>query len=94
MELMWVGLGLMAQVMFSMRFIIQWIASEQAGVSIVPEAFWYFSFASGLMLFLYAVYRMDPVFIIGQSTGLFIYSRNIYLIWKAKANKRALFAGE
>ncbi len=67
--------------MFSMRFIIQWIASERARASIVPEAFWYFSFCGGLMLFIYAIHRMDPVFILGQGIGLFIYSRNIYFIW-------------
>lgn len=86
----------MAQSMFSMRFIIQWIASERARQSIVPEAFWYFSFIGGLMLFIYALHRMDPVFIMGQGTGLFIYSRNIYLIWKAKQEpqEQAVFAGE
>lgn len=84
MELLWLTVGLSAQAMFSMRFIIQWIASEKAKRSVVPETFWYFSFVGGFMLFLYAVHRMDPVFIIGQGTGLFIYSRNIYLIWKEK----------
>lgn len=87
-ELIWLSLGLAAQAMFSMRFIIQWIASERAQKSIVPEAFWYFSFAGGFMLFIYALHRMDPVFIIGQGTGLFIYSRNIYLIWKNKIFSR------
>ncbi len=87
-ELLWLSLGLGAQAMFSMRFIIQWIASERAKKSIVPETFWYFSFVGGFMLFIYALHRMDPVFIIGQGTGLFIYSRNIYLIWKNKVFSR------
>ncbi len=87
-ELLWLSLGLGAQAMFSTRFIIQWIASERAKKSIVPEAFWYFSFVGGFMLFMYALHRMDPVFIIGQGTGLFIYSRNIYLIWKNKVFSR------
>lgn len=87
-ELLWLSLGLGAQAMFSTRFIIQWIASERAKKSIVPEAFWYFSFVGGFMLFIYALHRMDPVFIIGQGTGLFIYSRNIYLIWKNKVFSR------
>ena len=85
-ELIWVAVGLLAQLMFSMRFIVQWIASEKARASIVPETFWYFSIAGGLLLLAYAIYRADPVFIIGQATGLVIYARNIYFIW---TNKRA-----
>jgi len=84
MELVWIGIGLFAQAMFSMRFLIQWIATERARASIVPETFWYFSFAGGLLLLSYAIYRLDPVFIIGQATGLVIYSRNIYFIWLGK----------
>ncbi len=87
-ELIWLAVGFSAQAMFSMRFIIQWIASERARQSIVPEAFWYFSFAGGLMLFIYAVYRMDPVFMLGQGTGLFIYARNIYFITSVKRKNR------
>ncbi len=83
-ELVWLGIGLFAQLMFSMRFLIQWIATERARASIVPETFWYFSFVGGLMLLSYAIHRMDPVFIIGQATGLIIYSRNIYFIWQGK----------
>lgn len=95
-ELLWLAVGLLAQAMFSMRFIIQWIASERARRSVVPELFWYFSFAGGLMLFVYALHRMDPVFIIGQGTGLFIYSRNIYLNWqnKYKENQDVAIAGD
>jgi lipid-A-disaccharide synthase-like uncharacterized protein len=84
-ELIWLGIGMVAQLMFSMRFLLQWIASERARRSIVPEVFWYFSFAGGFMLFAYAIYRMDPVFIIGQGSGLFIYARNIQLIWRHRA---------
>lgn len=84
-ELIWLGVGFAAQLMFSLRFIVQWVASERARASIVPEVFWYFSFAGGLMLLIYAIYRMDPVFILGQATGLLIYSRNIYFIWRARA---------
>ena len=83
-ELIWLTIGFSAQAMFTMRFVIQWIASERARRSIVPETFWYFSFAGGLMLFIYAIYRMDPVFILGQGSGLFIYARNIFFIWRAK----------
>lgn len=70
--------------MFSMRFIIQWVASEKARASIIPEVFWYFSFSGGVLLLAYAIYRVDPVFILGQATGLAIYSRNIYFIWLGK----------
>jgi len=84
LELSWLAVGFLAQAMFSMRFLTQWIASERARQSVMPEVFWYYSFAGGLMLFVYAIYRMDPVFILGQGTGLFIYSRNIYFIWSAK----------
>ena len=83
-ELVWLGIGFLAQLMFSMRFIIQWIASERAKRSIVPEAFWYFSLAGGAMLFAYAIYRVDPVFMLGQGLGLFIYARNLQLILTAK----------
>lgn len=85
-EIVWLCVGFLAQLMFSMRFIIQWIASERAKRSIVPEAFWYFSLFGGLMLFAYAIYRVDPVFMLGQGMGLFIYARNLQLILKAKAS--------
>ncbi len=76
----WVVFGLSAQMMFMMRFIVQWLASERAGRSVVPIAFWYFSLAGGVMLLSYAVYRRDPVFVLGQSLGLLIYLRNLWLI--------------
>ena len=79
-EFWWVMVGLSGQVMFSMRFIIQWLSSERARKSVMPVAFWYFSLAGGIILLSYAIYRRDPVFILGQFTGLFIYSRNLWLI--------------
>ncbi len=79
-EFWWVALGLAGQLMFSMRFIVQWIASEREGRSTFPIAFWYLSIAAGLILFVYALYRRDPVFILGQGVGIFIYSRNLWLI--------------
>jgi lipid-A-disaccharide synthase-like uncharacterized protein len=84
-EIVWLTVGFAAQLMFSMRFIIQWIASERARRSIVPEAFWYFSLFGGVLLFAYAVYRADPVFMLGQGMGLLIYARNLQMIWKAKS---------
>jgi len=83
-ELFWLSFGFGAQAMFFMRFVLQWLASEKAKQSIVPEVFWYFSFAGGLGLLVYATYRVDPVIMLGQATGLLIYSRNIYFIWKEK----------
>ncbi len=82
--MIWLGIGLAGQALFSMRFIVQWIASERARRSVIPHAFWYLSLAGGLTLLCYAIYRQDPVFIIGQATGAFIYSRNLYLIAVAK----------
>jgi lipid-A-disaccharide synthase-like uncharacterized protein len=87
-ELVWITIGFVAQFLFSMRFIVQWIASEKARASIVPETFWYFSLAGGAMLLAYAIYRMDPVFILGQAAGLVIYARNIYFIWLGKQEPR------
>jgi lipid-A-disaccharide synthase-like uncharacterized protein len=83
-ELVWISIGFVAQFMFSMRFVVQWLASEKARASIVPETFWYFSVLGGALLLAYAIYRMDPVFILGQAAGLVIYARNIYFIWLGK----------
>ena len=71
-ETLWVIIGFVGQSLFFMRFFIQWLASEKAGRSVIPNAFWYFSMMGGVILFLYALWRQDPVFILGQSTGLFI----------------------
>lgn len=79
-EFWWVVVGLGGQLMFSARFIVQWIASERARRSIMPVAFWYFSIAGGAILLAYAIHRHDPVFILGQSLGVVIYSRNLWLI--------------
>jgi len=83
-EQIWVAIGLLGQAMFSGRFLVQWIASERAGRSIIPVAFWFFSVAGGVVLLLYALYRRDPVFILGQAAGLLIYGRNIYFILREK----------
>jgi lipid-A-disaccharide synthase-like uncharacterized protein len=79
-EFIWVLIGLGGQLAFTARFLVQWIASERAGRSTVPIAFWYFSVVGGTILLSYALYREDPVFILGQSMGLAIYSRNLWLI--------------
>ena len=84
-EFWWVVFGLFGQLLFMGRFLVQWIVSEREKRSVVPLAFWYFSIGGGIILFTYACYRADPVFILGQSMGLFIYSRNLWLI---RAEKR------
>ena len=77
-------LGFAAQGLFSARFLVQWIASERAGRSVVPLAFWWFSIAGGFLLFLYSLSRKDPVFIAGQGLGLFIYLRNIVFVLRER----------
>lgn len=79
-EFWWVVLGLTAQLAFTARFIVQWLASERAGKSYVPVAFWYLSITGGTMLLAYAIYRQDIVFILGQAMGLVVYVRNLVLI--------------
>src|SRR5262245_57299210 len=79
-EHLWLAVGFLGQICFSMRFLVQWIASERKRESVIPVAFWFFSIAGGLTLLTYAIYRLDPVFIIGQAAGLFVYGRNLYLI--------------
>lgn len=87
MDKFWLGLGFTAQVIFGSRFLVQWIASERAGRSIIPEIFWVLSLFGGLLLFSYAVWRRDPVFILGQSTGIFVYSRNLWFIHRDKGKE-------
>lgn len=85
-EIIWLSIGFAGQALFAMRFIIQWVVSEQKRDSVIPIAFWYFSIGGGAVLLSYAIWREDPVIILGQCTGLFIYLRNLYFIY---ANRRA-----
>lgn len=78
----WLAIGLIGQALFSARFIVQWLQSEKVKKSVIPSAFWYFSMAGGMTLLAYAIHRRDPVFIIGQGTGLFIYFRNLQFLWR------------
>src|ERR1700693_5119395 len=73
----WLTVGLLGPAFFSARFIVQWIASERRKRSVVPRAFWYFSVGGGITLLAYAIYRRDPVFIMGQGAGLFVYGRDL-----------------
>ncbi len=80
----WIVLGFVAQALFTMRFVVQWIASEREKRSVVPIAFWFFSLGGGALLLVYAIQRQDPVFIAGQAMGLFIYVRNLWLIFNER----------
>lgn len=86
-ETLWLGIGFLGQALFSARFIVQWLKSEKEKKSIFPITFWYFSISGGLTLLAYAIYRQDPVFILGQASGLLIYARNLYFVFNEKANK-------
>ena len=79
-EQIWLVVGFAGQALFSARFLVQWVTSEREGRSVIPIAFWYFSIGGSLTLLSYAIYRLDPVFILGQSAGLIIYFRNLVLI--------------
>ena len=79
-EAVWIAVGFLGQAFFSARFLVQWLASERAKRSVVPIAFWFLSLGGGATLLAYAIYRADPVFIVGQGAGLFIYLRNLALI--------------
>ena len=79
-QTIWLGIGFLGQALFSARFIVQWLASERVRQSVIPHAFWWFSLAGGVTLLAYALWRGDPVFVFGQSLGLFVYVRNLMLI--------------
>lgn len=93
-ETLWLGIGFLGQAMFSMRFLVQWLQSERQRRSIIPVAFWYFSILGGVTLLAYAIYREDPVFILGQGAGLVIYGRNLYFIWQERARAAEKAAGD
>ncbi|MES2752479.1 MAG: lipid-A-disaccharide synthase N-terminal domain-containing protein [Pseudomonadota bacterium] len=78
----WLAFGLVAQLLFTARFLVQWISSERAGKSVVPMAFWFFSMGGGAMTLVYGVVKREPVIILGQSLATIIYIRNIMLILK------------
>jgi len=84
----WVGVGLAGQIAFFGRMMIQWVVSEKSRKSQVPELFWWLSFIGGVCLFTYFVWRVDVVGVLGQSTGVVIYARNLRLIKKQKRRDR------
>ena len=84
-DALWLAVGFLGQALFSARFIVQWFQSEKVKRSVIPNAFWYFSIAGGATLLVYAIHRLDPVFILGQATGLLIYLRNLHFVRKERA---------
>jgi len=84
-EHIWLVTGFAGQALFASRFIIQWFKSEMEGRSVIPLAFWYCSLGGGVVPVAYAIYKKDPVFIIGQASGLVVYSRNLYLIFRERS---------
>ena len=82
---LWLGIGFFGQLLFTSRFLVQWLASERRGESVIPVAFWWLSIAGGATLLAYAVYRADPVFIAGQAFGIVVYARNLLLIRRSRA---------
>jgi lipid-A-disaccharide synthase-like uncharacterized protein len=86
----WLIIGFVGQALFGARFIIQWIVSEKKGESTIPLAFWYCSIGGAVVLLSYAIYKQDPVFIVGQSLGSVVYIRNLILIDR---KKKALASG-
>ena len=84
----WLVIGFLGQGLFSARFLVQWIASERRSESVIPVAFWVFSIFGGAFLLAYAIYRRDPVFILGQAAGMLVYARNLMLIRKKHLSTR------
>jgi lipid-A-disaccharide synthase-like uncharacterized protein len=79
-DIIWLSIGLVGQSLFMMRFIVQWIHSERHQKSIIPVSFWYFSMSGGVIVLMYGIHRVDPVIILGQLPGTFVYARNLMLI--------------
>jgi len=85
----WLYLGLAGELLFGVRFLLQWVASERKGESVIPRCFWYLSLVASLLLLAYAMFRRDPVFILGQSTGVIVYTRNLMLISRQRTPSTA-----
>ena len=87
LEILFLFIGFIGQGLFASRFIFQWIYSEKKGESSIPIVFWYLSIFGGIGLLIYAVSRSDPVIIVGQLFGIFIYLRNLILIYRSSSEK-------
>ena len=80
----WLAIGLVGQVLFFSRWLVQWMASERRKESVVPPAFWYFSLGGGLLVLAYGIKRHDAVLVLGQAVGVSIYVRNLLLLARAR----------
>ena len=87
LEIIFLIIGFTGQGLFASRFIVQWIYSEKKGESYIPVIFWYLSIFGGMGLLIYAISRKDPVIIMGQTFGIFIYLRNLFLIYRKRNEK-------
>jgi lipid-A-disaccharide synthase-like uncharacterized protein len=81
---LWVAIGFAGQMAFFGRMMIQWLVSEKQRQSVIPEAFWWLSLVGGVVLFTYFVWRKDIVGVLGQTSGVVIYARNLRLIHKQR----------
>lgn len=79
-EMVWVGIGFLGQAAFTSRFLVQWLASERKRESVIPVSFWWISLIGGAIMLAYAIHRGDPVFTVGQASGLVVYGRNLMLV--------------
>ena len=85
----WAYIGIIAQALFTGRFVVQWLASEKAGRSVIPFSFWLLSIGGGVLLLIYALYRRDPVVILGQAFGVLIYLRNLTFVLRERREEKA-----
>ena len=90
----WLAIGFAGQLLFGSRFFVQWVASERAKASVIPVVFWWLSIGGALLLLTYAIHRQDPVFILGQSTGILIYGRNLWFILSGRGPDAAGSGGD
>lgn len=88
-DAVWLAVGLLGQTMFMMRFVVQWLHSERHQKSVIPESFWYLSLMGGLTVLAYGLHRAEPVIILGQLPGTFVYARNLVLIRREKRDRLA-----
>lgn len=88
-DLLWLGIGLFGQALFMMRFVVQWIHSERHQKSVIPVSFWYLSLIGGLVVLAYGLHKAEPVIVLGQLPGTFVYARNLMLIAREKRDVMA-----
>jgi len=90
----WLAIGLLGTATFGSRFVLQWVASERAGRSYIPLAFWWLSIAGSLLLLAYAIHKRDPVFILANAPNSLIYARNLTLIYRERAKQKRTAAAD